>query len=478
MTTTDDDPGAAPKPDAIISSSGALVCLSLCMLIPSLSISITNVALPVFAATFAISGQAAQWVVLAHLLAVTTLVVTAGRLGDLIGRRTLLLYGLLLFTGASLACAVAPSFWFLVAARFLQGVGAAVLTALSMAFVGDVVPKERMGSAMGLLGTMSAVGTALGPALGGALIARFGWSSIFLVNVPLGGVALATAWLFLRRADAPQIPSRPRFDPPGILLLALALGCHSLSMTVGGGDLGRSNILLLLLAAAFAGAFVMVERASPAPLVRLDLFADTRLCASFVAGMLVMTVVMATLVVGPFYLSDALGLDALELGLVMSSGPIAAALTGVPAGRLVDRLGASRMSLIALSAAMSGACAFALASSGGGVAAYVGCLVVITSGYALFQAANNTFALKDAPADQRGVISGLLTLSRNLGLVTGASAMGGLYAIAFAAYRDSMQGAAASAAAMRITFLAGATLIGVAMLVLLAARRGGEANDH
>ena len=127
-----------------------------------------------------------QWIVLAYLLAITTLIVSVGRLGDIIGRRRLLLAGIVLFTVASVLCGVAPTLWLLIAARAAQGLGAAVMMALTMAFVGETVPKARTGSAMGLLGTMSAIGTALGPSLGGVLIAGLGWRAIFLVNVPLG----------------------------------------------------------------------------------------------------------------------------------------------------------------------------------------------------------------------------------------------------------------------------------------------------
>ncbi|HRH95450.1 MAG TPA: MFS transporter, partial [Prosthecobacter sp.] len=141
------------------------------MLLSSLGTSIANVALPTLAQTFSASFQEVQWIVLAYLLAVTTLIVSVGRLGDILGRRRLLLSGIFLLTAASVLCGFASTLWLLTAARAVQGLGAAIMMALTMAFVGDTVPKARTGSAMGLLGTMSAVGTALGPSLGGVLIA-------------------------------------------------------------------------------------------------------------------------------------------------------------------------------------------------------------------------------------------------------------------------------------------------------------------
>ena len=149
----------------------ALASLSLAMLLSSLGTSIANVGLPTFARAFNASFQAVQWIVIAYLLAVTTLIVSVGRLGDVIGRRRLLLAGIALFTVASIVCGGAPALWLLIAARAAQGLGAAIMMALTMAFVGEMVPKSKTGSAMGLLGSMSAIGTALGPSLGGVLIA-------------------------------------------------------------------------------------------------------------------------------------------------------------------------------------------------------------------------------------------------------------------------------------------------------------------
>ena len=167
------------------------------MLLSSLGTSIANVALPTLAQAFAASVQEIQWIVLAYLLASTTLIVSVGRLGDLTGRRRLLLAGMVLFAVASVLCGAAPTLWLLIAARAGQGLGAAIMMALAMAFVGETVPKAQTGSAMGLLGTMSAIGTALGPTLGGLLIAGLGWPAIFFVTGALGMLTLLLAQRFL-----------------------------------------------------------------------------------------------------------------------------------------------------------------------------------------------------------------------------------------------------------------------------------------
>ena len=318
------------------------------MLLSSLGTSIANVGLPTLAQAFDASFQEVQWVVLAYLLAITTLIVSVGRLGDIIGRRRLLLAGIVLFTAASVLCGVAPTLWLLIAARAAQGLGAAIMMALTMAFVGETVPKARTGSAMGLLGTMSAIGTALGPSLGGVLIAGLGWRAIFLVNVPLGILAFLLAHRYLPADRRAPKADRAGFDHVGTLLLALTLAAYALAMTIGRGSFGPLNVALLLAAVVGAGLFVLAEARAASPLIRLAMFRDPVLSASLAMSALVSTVMMATLVVGPFYLSRALGLDAALVGLVMSVGPLVAALTGVPAGRIADRFGAHRMTIVGL----------------------------------------------------------------------------------------------------------------------------------
>ena len=437
---------------------------------PSLDTSIANAGLPTLAYAFGASFQEVQWIVLAYLLAITTLIVSVGQLGDIVGRRRLLLAGISLFTVASLLCGIAPALWFLIAARAAQGLGAAIMMALTMAFVGETVPQARTGSAMGLLGTMSAVGTTLGPSLGGILIAGFGWRTIFLVNVPLGVLNFLLARRYLpvdRRAAKMTWVS---FDKPGTMLLAVTLGVYALAMTIGRGHLGAVNIALLGVAAFGATCFVLVESRVASPLIRLAMFRDPVLSASLVMSTLVSTVMMATLVVGPFYLSQALGLGTAVVGIALSAGPLVSALTGVPAGRIVDRVGAQRTTIAGLIGIASGASVVAIMPARFGVFGYLVPLVLMTASYALFQAANNTVIMTGARAEQRGVISGLLSLSRNLGLVTGASMMGAVFAFASATTDTTAARPDAIAVGMRTTFAVAAILIVVA-LGIAAARR-------
>ncbi|WP_448118543.1 MFS transporter [Pseudomonas serbica] len=396
------------------SVKGALASLSLAMLLSSLGTSIANVGLPSLTQAFSASFQQVQWVVIAYLLAITTSIVSVGRLGDLVGRRRLLLSGIALFTLASALCGLAPNLGLLIAARALQGLGAAVMMALTLAFVGDTVAKGKTGSAMGLLGSMSAMGTAMGPALGGVLIDGFGWRWIFFISVPLG----LLTWLLAQRylpEDRQGQTRRAGVDSLGTLLLAL--------------------------------------------------LRDSRLSGCLAMSLLVTTVMMTTLLVGPFYLSQTLRLTAMETGLVLAVGPLIAMLAGVPAGRIVDRWGAPAMTLAGLLGMALGCCLLSLVPETFGVGGYIAPMVVITLGYALFQTANNTAVMLDVLPDQRGVVSGLLNLSRNLGLVTGASAMGAVFALASKAVDIGTAQPQAIASGMRTTYLVALGLIVVACLV-------------
>lgn len=439
------------------SQGWVLASLSLSMLMPSLDTSIANAGLPALARAFSAPFPAVQWIVLAYLLAITSLIVGAGRLGDLVGRRRLLMIGIGVFTAASLLCGAAPSLAVLVAARAAQGLGAAVMMALTVAMVGESVPKERTGSAMGLLGTMSAVGTTLGPSLGGLLIAGFGWHSIFLVNVPLGLVNLWMARRYLPADARPQ--ARAGFDLPGTVLLAGSLAAYAMAATAGHGHFGAGNGLLLGLAAVGGLVFFLVEARAKSPLVRPALFAEPGLAMM----LLVAAIMMTTLVVGPFYLTRGLGLDPAVAGLVLSAGPLMSALAGVPSGRIADAAGSRIATIAGLSGVTAGAVGLALAPLSWGVAGYVAPILVLTAGYALFQAANTARIMASVAPDSRGVMSGMLSLARNLGLITGASAMGAVFAGASGASDVALAGRQAVALGLHVSFAVAAVMAAIAL---------------
>ncbi len=398
--------------------------LALAMLLASLGTSIANIALPALAAAFAAPFVQVQAVVVGYLGALTLAALLAGRLGDRHGLKAALVAGLGIFTAGALLGALAPTLWLLAAARAVQGFGAAFLMTLAMALMRQSASPARLGRAMGLLGTMSALGTALGPSLGGLLIPLAGWRGIFWAQVPLGLIALGLAVASLPRDRAPG-----RQPPPA--------------------------------------------RRTPAQRRPVS----GSLVPSLIANLLVAAVMMATLVVGPFYLGRGLGLTEAAAGLVMAVGPAVSIASGVPSGRLVDGLGSGRVLGLGLGLLAAGALLMALLPAWLGLAGYVLAILVLTPGYQLFQAANNTAALADVPADRRGTVAGLLSLSRNAGLIAGASLMGAAFAAGVGAQDLAHAAPAAIAAGLRQTFLLAGGLM-VAAAVLLGCTRARAAGDR
>jgi MFS family permease len=447
-----------------------LAALSLAMLLPSLGASIANVALPTLATSFDATMAEVQWVVISYLLAVTSLIVGVGRLGDIIGRSRLLLMGVGLFAAASAACAVAPSLWVLIAARAVQGLGAAVMMALTIAMVGDLVPRDRTGSAMGLLGTVSAVGTALGPSLGGVLIAGFGWPAVFAVMAVTGGITLLVGRaLFPPDAASGEQPAE--LDLVGMVLLALSLFAVAATLTLGSRLSGPTFAAAALVSVLGLVAFVRHQARVPTPLVQMELLRNRAIGTGLLSMTLISAIMMATLVIGPFYLSGSLGLGTVQTGVVMSVGPGVAALTGAPAGRLIDRLGSARVVVAGLGVVTAGTFLMTVLPGRFGVGGYVASLVMVTFGYAVFQAANTTAVMQATRSDQRGVTSALLGLSRNLGLIAGASAMGMIYAMGSSAFAVvGLQSGPETG--LQVTFAVAACLAGIALGSALSGRRG------
>lgn len=301
-----------------------------------------------------------------------------------------------------------------------------MMMALTVAAVSDAVPEGRAGSAMGLLGTVSAIGTAAGPSVGGLLIAGFGWPSVFVLMTVVGLLAAALIATQLS-GDGGSEGKRPGFDFAGASLLMLSVGAAALAATLT--PFSSWNAWLGGAAFVWFVSFVYVEQLARAPMIRLSLLGRAPIAAGLASIALVSAIVMTTLVVGPFYLTGVLGLDAAATGLVMSVGPTVAALVGVPAGRMVDRLGSNQGAKFGLLLLTVGTAAMTVLPSWMDVSGYVLSLVLITSGYGLVQAANNTAVVVGAAKDERGVLSALLALARNVGLVAGASVMGTLFAI-------------------------------------------------
>ncbi|TKY82457.1 MFS transporter [Pectobacterium polonicum] len=353
------------------SKTGITITLALSILSASLGTSIANIALPTLAEVFSAPFAQVQTVVIAYLAAMALSVVISGRLGDRYGLKPVFITGLALFAVASLLCALAPQLWQLIGARTLQGIGAAFLMTLGMALLRQTAGEKHIGQAMGILGAVSALGTALGPSVGGWLLTTAGWRSLFWVQIPLVIIVL-----FLASTQLPATPVKTKAQLSGI-----------------------------------------------SPIRYMTLLPNLTINAA------VSSVVMTTLIVGPYYLGSGLGLKGTLVGVVMAIGPAIAIFCGIPSGRLVDTWGCGRALSVGLSLVIAGTFMLATLPNLLGVTGYILSMVVLTPGYQLFQAANNTATLADIPGNQRGTVSGLLNLSRNIGLIVGASIMGQVFAL-------------------------------------------------
>lgn len=393
-------------------SAAAVPALVLTTVLAALAMSVANVALPQVATDFGVSMATSQWVTLSYLSASTVLIVFIGRLADGWGRRRVLLLGMALFAMASLIAGAAPGFWALVGARALQGVGAAAMTALPMALVRETVPAHRVGRTMGLLGSSMAAGMALGPALGGSVVAGPGWRAVFILLSPLAVVAL-----LLVARGLPHVPA-------------------------GHG------------------------RAAVAP-AGLQVIRESRLLPGLVMAFLVAFIMMTFTIVPPFYLTRGLGLDNAAMGLVMAVGPLVAILVGVPAGHLVDRFGPVRVTAVGLALLTLASVGLVAGPVAVGLAGFLVSAVTLTPGNQLFMAANNTEVMARAGGQHQGSVAGMLNLARNLGFVIGTPVIGLVYEAA----ASGAAGPAGPAAGLQWTFALAAMIGLVALLLARVAHR-------
>ncbi|MBB5018027.1 EmrB/QacA subfamily drug resistance transporter [Chitinivorax tropicus] len=453
-----------------------LAGLSLAVLLPSLSVSIVNTGLPTLMQVFSTPFSAVQWVILGYLLAMTALITSTGYLGDRLGRKRILLIGIALFCIASLLATGAQDITMLVMARIGQGLGAAAMTTLAMACVGEVIPKAKSGGALGLLGTMSAIGTTLGPALGGILIDTMGWQAMFWVPIPLA----VLAWVLISRylpgqTDLSRQPTS-NLDIPGMCWLMTTLLFYTLALTLERGHYGWLNGSLLMLALISLAVLIAIERQAANPLLAVHLFQDPQFSSGLIASVAATTVVMAALVVGPFYLGRFFDLNSTQVGLVVSIGPAFATLTSFPAGRLVDRIGSARTITQGLSAMLVASALLVCIPASWRVLGYAIPLALLTTGYATFQTANNTAVLAHSQGGQRGLISGMLNLARNLGLITGASLMGATFA--WVVNITGQQHAPTAARyGMQVTFAVATVLVLIALVSQMRVKHASPAKS-
>lgn len=424
--------------------------------------SISNTVLPVIATSLHANVGAAQWVVSIYLLVLSGLLLSFGRLGDLNGYRRTYLAGLVLFTCGSAVCAFSPSLALLVLARAVQAIGAAMVAANAPAILTNTFPAEHRGQALGFQVTAVYLGLAIGPSLGGWLTTAFGWSAVFLVNVPLGCVALALALRVIphdRTAAA-----REAFDFPGAatFMLGLVLLILGLNQADQWGWTSAALAACLVCSALALVAFVRIEQRTRSPLLDLHLFASRMFSASVVSATLNYMAVLAMMFLLPFYLIQARGLSPATAGLLLTAQPLVMALTAAFSGALSDRIGARVPATAGMLVIAVGLALLSRLDLDTPLATIVATLLLIGLGVGLFTSPNTSAALGAAPPGQRGIAAGVLATARNLGMVLGVGMAGAIFTTLLAQSPDT-------STADAVIHAANAGLLGAAGFAVLGA---------
>ncbi len=424
-----------------------------------LDASIVTLALPRLASDLHAPTAAVEWVALVYLVVLVATVAVVGRIADAVGRKLLYAYGFAVFTAGSVVCGVAPTLAVLIVARALQAVGAAMLQANSVALIAEAMPRPLLGKSIGVQGAAQALGLALGPAIGGVLLALGGWRLIFLVNLPVGATGLALGWFLLPRSRSRRAIAGA--DRLGAGLLAAAAAGPLIYISLA-NRLGYSNpgLLVTLAAGVLAGVgFVRREQRVHEPLIDLSVFRRRALSNGLSAGLVSYLVLFGTLFVVPYYLLSARGASAALVGLQLSAMPIAIAIAAPIAGRLVNGVSHRLLTGGGLCVAAGGLFEIVVQHSTLGLTAG---LAIAGVGLGTFTPPNNAGIMSASPTGHTGTVGGVLNMTRGLGTALGVALSTALYTAA------AGTGAGDGARGLTVTLLALSLLAAATGIVQLA----------
>ncbi|MDQ7093373.1 MFS transporter [Desulfosporosinus sp. PR] len=407
------------------SFSLVIFVLSLTTLMSSIDTNIVNIGLPTISKAFNAGFASLQWIALSYLLAVTSLIVGIGRIGDIFGKKSIFAWGIIIFTAASLLCGVSTSIYELIIFRALQGIGGSILMALSFAIAGDLIPREKLIQSMAVLTSMLPIGFALGPSVGGILISLFSWRAVFYFNIPIGLVALLLVRKFPEIAVSEKVQ---KVDIGGMMILIATLICYVLSVTLA-EDQGFSPhvTLLALLTILGIAAFVFLEKRLAFPLINPNMFKNIVFSSSLIISVLIYTVMTGAVIILPFYLQQAEGFTTATAGLLMTTGPVGCAIFTPLAGKVAKRFGNPWVMILGILALGIGAFMMSSLSLFSSAVRFAVLYFLFNGSLAFFQTPNNAAIISLAKPEQRGLASGLLNLSRTIGQTTGAAVIGAIF---------------------------------------------------
>jgi len=403
----------------------------------ALDASVVNTILPVIRHEFNCEVAAVQWAITIYLLAISALLLLFGRLGDLRGQKLVYTSGFGIFVVGSALCGLSPGVISLIVFRGLQAVGAAMLFASAPALLTMHFPANQRGQALGLQATMTYLGLAFGPALGGWLAQVFSWRAVFYINVPVGLLALGCGLYFIPSGRREE--STERFDFPGAIIFMAGLAALLLGLNQGHEWGWASWQIMSLIAASVVllTLFVLIEIRSLHPMLDLSLFGRRVFSASVIAAIL-NYICMATInFLLPFYLIQGRGMDIAHAGLLLSVQPLAMAIAAPISGTISDRIRSSLPSFIGMVILASGA--FLLSFIGPQTSYhYIAAVLCVTGlGTGIFISPNNSALMGSAPGNRQGIAAGMLATARNVGMVLGVGLSGAVLTTVMA--RDSHQ---------------------------------------
>jgi|SRR5579875_978667 DHA2 family multidrug resistance protein-like MFS transporter len=403
----------------------AVFALAIALTMAVLDGAIANIALPTITGELHTRPADAIWVVNAYQLAVTISLLPLASLGELYGYRRVFIGGLAVFTLGSFACAYSGSLDMLVVSRIVQGFGGAGVMAVNNALVRFIFPRRQLGRGVGINALVAATSAAVGPTVAAAILSVAAWQWLFLINVPLGIVALAVAQSALPRTPA----AHHRFDWLSAMLSALFFG-----LLVTGIDNLRA--LSGLVAAELAGAaiagglFIIRQLLLPYPMLAVDLFRRPVFALSVLTSVCSFAAASLALVCLPFYIQEVLGRSAVQTGLLITPWPVAVGITAPLAGRLADRYPAGILGGIGLALLTAGLVLLASLPAHPAVSAMVWRMALCGIGFGFFQSPNNRTLLASAPPERAGSASGILASARLVGQTVGTALAGLVLALA------------------------------------------------
>lgn len=384
---------------------------------------IVNVALPVLTRELGVSLVLAQWVVLGYVLCITGLLLPAGRLADMLGRREVFLGGFLLFGAASALCGLAPTIQWLIAARVLQGIGGALVQANTGALLTQAFPLRERGRALGLNSSVVSSGLLSGPLIGGLITAYFGWRWAFYVNVPISAVAAVVGWRLLRPSPMDR---GQRFDLLGATLFFLAVVTVSLGLSQGAtwGWQSPWTLGVFVVSAVALVTFVVVEQRVAQPTIDLTLFRNRAFTAAAVSAFLGFLAISTVVLLMPFYYQLVLRVSVEQSGVLLIAIPATVVFIAPISGALSDRLGVRLLASLGLLLEAAGLATLVLLPSSGPAIFAAARLILVGVGVALFQSPNSSALFGSVPPNRLGLVGGFQALTRNLGQSLGQAAAG------------------------------------------------------